>query len=69
MVIMDIWIAKDSDGRMFIHFSEPSIVNTSGNHWQSFPYTSMINIDGTPLGEKFKDLEPMQKPLKIKIKY
>lgn len=65
---MNIWVARDDDGRLYIHFSEPVADLISGVHWQSFPYTSMINIDATPLAEQFKSLSPSDTPVKIKIK-
>lgn len=64
---MNIWIARDEDGRLFMHFIEPIRDYIGGMHWQSFPYKSMINIDNTPIAEKFKDLKYSDEPIKIKI--
>lgn len=65
---MDIWIARDEDSRMFMHFNEPILDNIGGHHWQSFPYLSMINIDNTPIAEQYKDLKYSDKPIKLKLK-
>lgn len=65
---MDVWFARDCDGRLHLHFTEPVMDDISGLHWQSFPYTSMINVDNTPFDEMLADLKPTDKPVKMKIK-
>jgi len=65
---IEAYIARDSDGRLFLHFNEPKIDNLGGMHWQSLPYRSMINLDNTPLDEIYKNLEFKDNPIKIKIK-
>ncbi len=65
---MDVWIARDENGQLFMYFNEPIIDYTSGIHWQSFPYKHMVNIDSTPIAEKLKDLKYTDKPVKAKLK-
>jgi len=65
---IDVYIARDSDGSLFLHFNEPVIDNVGGKHWQSLPYKSMINLDNTPLNEMYCDLKFEDEPVKIKIK-
>ena len=65
---MDVWIARDFDSGLFMHFSEPVRSDISGKHWQSYPYQHMINIDGTPIAEKYKTLKYTDAPVKLKIK-
>ena len=64
---MDAYIAKDKDDRLFIHFNEPKM-NIQKSNWQSYPYSSMICIDNSPLAEQFTDLSFEDGPVRIKIK-
>lgn len=64
---MTIWIARDSDLRLYMFFSEPFLDNISGGHWQTYPYQNMINIETTPLAEMFKNLKFSDKPIRMKM--
>lgn len=66
---VDVYIARDSDGSLFMHFSEPVTDMTGGGHWRSLPYKSMICLDGTPLAEAFESLGFSDNPVRIKIKF
>jgi len=62
---MNIWIARDIDGRLFMYFAEPVF---DGHHWKTDRYSSMIDISNTELDETYKALGYKDKPLKMKLR-
>ena len=65
---MDVWFTKDEDGTVYMHFTEPVMSPVGGKHWQSLPFRSMVNMDGTPVAEELSKMKPCGKPLKAKIR-
>ena len=62
---MNIWIARDIDGRLFMYFVEPVF---GGAHWKTDKYSSMVDISNTELDETYKTLGYKDKPLKLKLR-
>ena len=42
-----VWIAKDSDGRVFLHTKRPKRNKLGGGCYMSLPYKEMIEVSGT----------------------
>lgn len=41
------WIARDNDGRVFIHTGRPKRNTLGGGCYISYPYGGMIDVSGT----------------------
>lgn len=63
--VMNVWIARDIDGRLFMYFVEPVF---SGTYWKADKYSSMVDISNTELDETYKSLSCKDGPLKLKLR-
>lgn len=57
-----IWLARDTDGRLWLHFFEPSTNTLSGGSWRS---ASCVDVSGTPLDTKMEHLQFEDAPVKL----
>lgn len=64
MAKLTIWIARDGDGRLFIHFEQPRMMNLSLKSWTSHSYS---DVTGTPLDDAYADLTVENGPVKRTI--
>lgn len=46
-----IWIARDNDGRVFIHRKKPKRNTLGGGCYLSYPYREMIDVTNTMFEE------------------
>lgn len=63
---LSAWIARDIDGRIYMNFSEPKKNNLSIKGWRGHDY---IDITGTALDKKLKDLQFEDPPFKVVMKF
>ena len=47
MKTVKVWIAKDNDGRVFLHTKKPKRDKLGGGCYMSLPYREMIEVSGT----------------------
>lgn len=60
----NVWIARDADGRLWMHFFEPLRNSTSGGSWYS---PSFVDISGTPIDAKMEHLRWEDAPVAFKL--
>lgn len=46
-IFCTVWIAKDNDGRVFLHTKKPKRNKLGGGCYLSLPYKEMVDVSGT----------------------
>lgn len=59
-----VWAARDSDGRLWLHFSEPDRDTLSGGSWKS---KQCIDATGTAIDAKMERLRWEDAPIVCKL--
>lgn len=63
---MNIWLARDNDDRLYMHFVEPQKGTLSGGTFWSEDY---VDITGTSLDTKMENLDFEGSPVKLNVYY
>lgn len=58
---LTVWIARDADGRLFLHFAEPFRCDMSTKSWKSSSYS---DVTGTAIDEALSGLLFEHGPMK-----
>jgi hypothetical protein len=59
-----VWLARDNDGDLYIHFAKPVEDYVSPSFWRSSDY---VNVSNTSLDKKFESVLPGSAPIECSV--